>query len=117
MKNITKIENEYRKFIMIYCNESTMRSAINDYSYVDIKSFNMTWEIIKEWFEILYNFYKEIVMIFVNIVFVESDFSILGWEKNKYRLTIMDLSLEGILHCKQYKKLGGFVLWEGEDKI
>lgn len=47
---------------------------------------------------------------FPNTASVESDFSILGWEKDQYRLSITDLSLEGILHCKQYKKLGGLVI-------
>ena len=32
---------------------------------------------------------------------VESDFSIIGWEKDEYRLNLTDLSLEGVLHSKQ----------------
>ena len=42
---------------------------------------------------------------FANTASVESDFSILGWEKDKFRLSIMDLSLEGVMHCKQYVAL------------
>ena len=50
---------------------------IDNYFYIDIKSFDMIWEIVKEWFEILYDFCEEIAMIFMNITFVKSDFSIL----------------------------------------
>ena len=37
---------------------------------------------------------------FTNIVSMESDFSILGWEKEEYRLSLTDLSLEGIIQSK-----------------
>ena len=46
-----------------------------------------------------------IATVFLNTASVESDFSILSWEKDKYRLSITDLSLEGIMHCKQYEIL------------
>lgn len=36
---------------------------------------------------------------------VESDFSVIGNEKNEYRTSLTDFSLEGILQCKQFKKL------------
>ena len=32
---------------------------------------------------------------------VESDFSVLGWEKNVHRACLSDLALDGILHSKQ----------------
>jgi hypothetical protein len=37
-----------------------------------------------------------------NTASVEADFSILGWEKDESRSSFTDLSLEGIIHCKQY---------------
>jgi hypothetical protein len=36
---------------------------------------------------------------------VESDFSLMKWEKNKFRSVQTDLSLEGILHYKQYEAI------------
>ena len=33
-------------------------------------------------------------------VTVESVFSILSWEKDEYRKSLIDLSLEGIIQCK-----------------
>jgi hypothetical protein len=35
---------------------------------------------------------------------VESDFSVVKYEKNKNRMTLTDASLEGILHAKQYRR-------------
>ncbi|RLN94797.1 hypothetical protein BBJ28_00016514 [Nothophytophthora sp. Chile5] len=42
---------------------------------------------------------------FPNTTTVQSDFSVLGWEKDEYRRSLTDFSLEGILHAKQYHKL------------
>ena len=56
-------------------------------------------------FEILRDFCGGIATVFLNTASVEYGFSILGWEKDKYRLSITDLSLEGIMHCKQYDVL------------
>lgn len=56
-------------------------------------------------FHILRDFNGGIATIFANTASVESDFSILDWEKDAFRLSITDLSLEGILQCKQYEML------------
>ena len=45
-------------------------------------------------------FVGELPAVFANTASVESDFSILGWERDEYKLSMMDLSLEGVLHCK-----------------
>ena len=39
---------------------------------------------------------------------VESDFSVVNFEKNQYRNRIIELSLEGILHAKQYTTISSF---------
>ena len=36
---------------------------------------------------------------------VESDFSIVKWEKDVMQVSLSDFSLEGILHAKQYNKI------------
>jgi hypothetical protein len=36
---------------------------------------------------------------------VESDFSVVKYEKNKNRMSLTDASLEGILHAKQYRRM------------
>jgi hypothetical protein len=109
-KNIGGIESEHRELVMAYRNKPALGSAIDDYSRIDIKSFDTAWKVVEGRFEILRDFCGGIATVFANTASVESDFSILGWEKDQYRLSITDLSLEGILHCKQYKKLGGLVI-------
>jgi hypothetical protein len=41
---------------------------------------------------------------------VQSDFSVIGWEKDDYRTSLTDFSLEGALHCKQFDILKGLSL-------
>ena len=48
-------------------------------------------------FSVLRDFYEEIVMIFANIIFMKLDFSILEWERDEYRLSLMNLSLKEII--------------------
>ena len=36
---------------------------------------------------------------------VEADFSIVKWEKDEFRMSLTNFSLEGILHSKQFEKL------------
>jgi len=109
-ESIVGIESDHRKLLTAYRNEPTLRSAIDAYAHVDIKSFDTAWEVVQGRFEILRDFCGGIATVFANTASVESDFSILGWEKDQYRLSLTDLSLEGILHCKQYKKLGDLVI-------
>ena len=40
-----------------------------------------------------------------NTATVESDFSVIGAEKNMFRQSLTDFSLEGILHAKQFESL------------
>lgn len=54
------------------------------------------------------DFYGGLASLCPNTASVESDFSILSWEKDEYRLSMTDLSLEGIIQCKQYEILSNF---------
>ena len=42
---------------------------------------------------------------------VESDFLLVGWEKDAFRSALTDLSLEGILHSKQFLELNSLGLY------
>jgi len=99
---ISGIEREHRELVLAYRNEPALKSAIDAYARVDIKSFETAWEVVDGRFEILRDFCGGIAAVFANTASVESDFSILGWERDEYRLSLTDLSLEGVLHCKQF---------------
>jgi len=58
-------------------------------------------------FEPLKLFFGGLATIFPGTVTVESDFSLINWEKDVYRSSLTDFSLEGILHSKQYFELLG----------
>jgi hypothetical protein len=104
-ESIAEIENEYRQLTIAYREEPALKSVLDAYANVSIKSFDTAWEIVNGRFEILRDFCGGIAMVFANTASVESDFSILGWEKDKFRLSMTDLSLEGVMHCKQYVAL------------
>ena len=108
-ETIMEIENQHRQLCIAYCKEPTLKSALDKYEEVDIKSFDTAWAIVKGRFEILRDFCGGIATVFPNTASVESDFSILGWEKDKFRLSITDLSLEGIMDCKQYDVLSSLM--------
>ena len=99
---IAEIEHEHRQLVIAYRNEPVLKSAIEAYTRVEIKSFETAWEVVDGRFEILRDFCGGIATMFANTASVESDFSILGWEMDDHRLSMTDLSLEGILHCKQF---------------
>jgi hypothetical protein len=53
----------------------------------------------------LCEFSSGLITIYAGTMRVESDFSILGWERDEYHSALMDFSLEGIMHAKQFKAL------------
>ncbi|KAG6946718.1 hypothetical protein JG688_00015890, partial [Phytophthora aleatoria] len=54
---------------------------------------------------LLKQFCGDLASTFPNTATVESDFSIMGWEKDVYRKSTTDFSLEGVMHAKQFKAL------------
>ena len=68
-------------------------------------SFDAGWSIVKGSFESLKSFVWQIVSVFLGTAQMESDFSIVKIEKEDFQISLTDLSLEGILHIKQYSML------------
>lgn len=64
--------------------------------------FQKAWSPFKSRFSALVDFLGGLATVFPGTATVESDFSVLQWEKNVHRTCLTDLSLEGILHCKQF---------------
>ncbi|CAM6073977.1 unnamed protein product [Sphagnum tenellum] len=67
--------------------------------------FNDAWEALGIRFTTLRTFCGGLVTLFPNSTFVESDFSVLKWEKDPYRNNLLDLSLEGVFQSKQFEAL------------
>lgn len=96
---IAEIEIQHRQLCIAYREESALNSALEAYAK-SIKSFHTAWEIVEGRFEILKDFCGRIVTVFANTASVESGFLILGSEKDKFQLSMTNLSLEGVMHCK-----------------
>jgi hypothetical protein len=63
--------------------------------------FNDAWDCAPGRFECLRSFCGELATALANTTSVELDFSILKWELDENRTTLMHLSLEGIFQAKQ----------------
>ena len=106
---IDKLELQHRQFLIAYQHESSLKSAFNGCD--GNTSFEYGWSIIEgaKRFDVLMDFCGGIATIFPNTATVESDFSVLGWEKDEYRKSLTDLSLEGIMQCKQFDLMSSLV--------
>ena len=68
-------------------------------------SFEQGWGYVLEKFEHLKMFCGGLATAFPGTSTVESDFSVVMWEKDDCRIGLTDFSLEGILHAKQFTRL------------
>ena len=68
----------------------------------DNVSFDAGWSILKGRFESLKRFVGMIASVFPGMAQVESHFFIVNIEKDDFCSYLTDLSLEGIIHSKQY---------------
>ena len=68
-------------------------------------SFEDGWKLAQDWFLTLGEFFGGLAIAFPGTSTVESDFSIVKWEKDNSRVSLTDFSLEGILHDKQFKQM------------
>ncbi len=70
-------------------------------------SFSEAWAPFDKQFAPLKQFFGGLATVFPGTATVESNFSLINWEKDDYRSSLTDFSLEGILHSKQYFELLG----------
>ena len=69
----------------------------------DAMSFDEGWGGgLNERFPLLFEFSGGLALAYDGTARVESDLSILGIKKNAYRTFLMNLSLDGIMHAKQF---------------
>ena len=102
---VEEIETEFREFRKLPYREvrtvELLQSA-ND------KPFEEAWNILGERFQLLRKFVGALASIFPNTASVESDFSLINHEKNDRRTSLTNLSLEGVLQCKQFHELSNW---------
>ncbi|KAF1788422.1 hypothetical protein GQ600_6412 [Phytophthora cactorum] len=72
-----------------------------------LASFKEMWQLgdAATLYPTLASFCGGLATVFPNTATVEADFSLIGCAKTDKRTSLTDLALEGILHCKQWKRL------------
>jgi hypothetical protein len=102
--SIDLIVDQHKKLLNAVSKEPRLQTALARHS--EQIDFSDAWKTpsIKDRFPELMEFCGGLVSPFPNTA-VESDFSILKWEKDLHRSNITPFSLEGILHCRQIRSL------------
>ncbi|KAH9563585.1 hypothetical protein CY35_05G133100 [Sphagnum magellanicum] len=74
-------------------------------SFDDSAAYRDAWTSLHNTYPLLEKFVGGLATIFPGTSTVESDFSVVKYEKNKNRMSLTDASLKGILHAKQYRRM------------
>jgi hypothetical protein len=101
----------------IFAEFKTLRGHRNDAAFQEYVTrssttkfdFDELWDNLPWPLDDLRHFCATIATVFPNTASVESDFSVIGYEKNPYRSRLSDFSLESILHAKQFETLCGML--------
>ncbi|CAM6007707.1 unnamed protein product [Sphagnum balticum] len=93
-EEIDEIKAKQCNLIKRYNKDQHIKQIIDLYKHT--VSFNEAWDKNGVPFNRLCQFYSGLATTFLNMMSVESDFSILKWEKDDYRSSMTNLTLEGI---------------------
>jgi hypothetical protein len=102
---IDVIADEHKALVSAHRHEPVLRDCID--ACGGGCSFEQAWSLLSERFPNLAEFCGGIATIFPGTSTVESDFSVLRYEKDDNRKGLSDFGLSGILQSKQYKNICG----------
>ena len=91
----------FRALNIVYSKEESLRTFIDQVQ--PNESFEAAWQPMQDRFPLLNQFIGGVASAFPGTSTV--DFSILKWSKDDFSPAMMDFSLEGILHAKQFNRL------------
>ena len=97
------IDQEFQELQSAYNRESSFKTVLD--ACDRRTSFEGGWKLAQDCFLTLREFFGGLATAFPDTSTVESDFSIVKWEKDNSRVSLADLSLEGILHANQFKQM------------
>jgi hypothetical protein len=101
---IHQIGKDFVDLLRSYREEKCFNRAEEDCTD-SMTDFSAGWKVTNGRFRELRRFCGDLASAIPNTATVESDFSIIGWEKDDFRKRITYFSLQGILHCKQFARL------------
>jgi hypothetical protein len=96
-----EIETQHQDLVSAYQKEQTLKAYLDNCT--DCSKFDDVWHLLGEKFTLLRDFAGGLATVSPSTATVESDFSLMKWEKNKFRSILSDFSFDGILHYKQYE--------------
>ena len=106
--DIDALESKHQEFRRGIRGEAALKGIID--VQTDAMSFDEGWGGgLNERFPLLCEFAGGLALAYSGKARIESDFSILGIEKNVYRTSLMNLSFDGIMHTKQFMELQALV--------
>lgn len=103
-QGISTIDEDLAALKKAYRMESQLKAILARHIEEPI-SFEDAWNVVGPRFEMLRSFCGELAILFPNTSTVECDFSRIGLKKREYRKCLTDVSLENVLHSKQYAEL------------
>jgi hypothetical protein len=98
-----EIEIQYSEFETRYYRDKSFKQIVDNTE--DTKSFHEAWGLFYKDYPSLVSFFGGLATLFPGTSTVESDFSTIGWERDVYRSSLASISVEGILHSKQYDEV------------
>ena len=112
LHDIQLVEEEFQQMKTFLEQNDDLKKDIENYkNKKPTASFDELWDLIGPRFQLLRSFCGGLATAFPGTSTVESDFSIVKWEKDVFRSALTDLSLEGILHTKQFSELNSLGLY------
>jgi hypothetical protein len=107
-EHIDTIADEHKQMLHAYRTKHVLKQSIDALS--SQSAFKDGWSLLGRRFPNLMEFCGVIATLFPGTSTVESDFSILRWEKDAFRKCLLDFRLEGVLQAKQWMFIEQFEL-------
>ena len=106
-EDIERIDDQFCRLRMAVREESGLKRILQQVqASSDQSTFEDCWStMIGPEFDDSRNYCGAIARVMPGTASVESDFSIVNWTKDPDMQRLTDLSLEAILHCKQFRKM------------
>jgi hypothetical protein len=99
---VSKVFEQHKALIRILELEPVLRARLERESK---KEFSVAWSGVGSRFSELQTFAAGIATVMPTTSRVEGDFSLMNYRRNEYCANLTDISLEGVMHSKQYPDL------------
>ena len=106
---IEAIECKHKALCDLYNRDPNVKGSIDSLDNGD--SFDAAWTGLRSTYLFLKRFVSGLASIFSSTSTIESNFLVTKFEKNNNRTTLSDVSLEGIIHAKQYRLMCSLNIW------